>query len=131
MKWSYFYKHWFTTLLLGSVLTILVETKGYIFNVSIDWYLIIMMFSLIYSFPTFTIIAFVFEYFGKTEIDTKRAKTILILTTIFGVILTQLIVFGQPLVLELSLSFSIAAIISGMIFKLKRKNLILFLKKDY
>ncbi|RFC55223.1 hypothetical protein [Brumimicrobium aurantiacum] len=118
MRWSYFFKHWFTTVVLGTILCSLV-----LFNdIHIFWLMFGVFYVTLFSFPTFTLLAFIFQYLDKIAVETKKVKAILILSTISGVVLSELVIV-QNITLEITLSYSLAAIISGMIFKLKSKEI--------
>ncbi|WP_159038392.1 hypothetical protein [Brumimicrobium mesophilum] len=121
MRWSYYFKHWFTTVVLGSMIFMFLNDSTVPFSSSsFEWFLIYILFSAAFSFPTFTILAVIFQYFDDIEVDLKTAKAVLISLTSLGVVLTQLIMTND-ISFVISFSYSIAAIISGMLFKLRRK----------
>jgi len=122
MKWSYYFKHWLTTVFLGSLILVYsMNSSSSFFTVSIEIYLFALLLSGFFSMPTFTVLAFVFNYLNEYEIDVKTVKTLLISITLLGVPLTQWIGLND-ISLEITISYSLAAIISGMLFKLKRKD---------
>ncbi|WP_417265436.1 hypothetical protein [Brumimicrobium sp.] len=122
MKWSYYFKHWLTTVFLGSLILVYsMNSSSSFFTVSIEIYLFALLLSGFFSMPTFTVLAFVFNYLDEYEIDVKTVKTLLISITLLGVPLTQWIGLND-ISLEITISYSLAAIISGMLFKLKRKD---------
>src|SRR5690554_443881 len=122
MKWSYYFKHWLTTVFLGSLILVYsMNSSSSFFTVSIEIYLFALLLSGFFSMPTFTVLAFVFNYLDEYEIDVKTVKTLLISITVLGVPLTQWIGLND-ISLEVTISYSLAAIISGMLFKLKRKD---------
>ena len=122
MRWSYFFKHWMTTVLLGSLLfVIFLHFYRSFFVLDVLFYMFLIFYSTILSFPTFTILAFVFNYLDRLEMDIKKKKAIFISVTTLGVLLTQLVIVRE-LILDVSVSYSVAALISGMVFRLKRKN---------
>jgi len=122
MRWSYYFKNWITTLLLGTLfLMVVIGFNSSIFTFSIDLYLFSLLFSAGFSIPTYTILAIVFNYFDDLEIDIKTVKVILISITVLGVIFTQLVAFKE-LNFEVSISYSLSALISGILFKLKRNQ---------
>ncbi|WP_107037611.1 hypothetical protein [Brumimicrobium mesophilum] len=122
MRWSYFFKHWITTVLIGSLIYIFLNNITVpFFSTSIEWFLILILFSAVFSFPTFIVLAFVFNYLENFEIEIKKVKVIQILSTISGVVLSELVIV-QNITLETTLGYSLPAVISGMFFKLKKKE---------
>src|SRR5690554_4883351 len=105
MKWSYFFKLWIVTVTLGTLLLMIFltsETTPFYYWRSIEFYLIILLPITALSFPTFTILAFVFNYLDGFEINVMKVKIILISIIVFGIITTQLII-----VKEMSFLFSV------------------------
>src|SRR5690554_1877684 len=90
MKWSYYFKHWLTTVFLGSLILVYsMNSSSSFFTVSIEIYLFALLLSGFFSMPTFTVLAFVFNYLNEYEIDVKTVKTLLISITLLGVPLTR------------------------------------------
>lgn len=123
MRWTYFFKFWFTTVVLWALFLMLLltsESSPFHYWRSIEFYLVILLPITALSFPIFTILAFIFQYLNDLKVETKKGKFIIVSTTIIGMILTQLITAGS-IDLKTTYILSISIIISGMLFKLKRK----------
>ena len=122
MRWSYLFKHWGATLLLGPFMLLIQQfIYSAYFDLSgfIESYILLVGFSFLFSIPTFICCVILFNYLIDKEIGVKNAKLLIISTTVFGVFLSFLIIFGS-VSLEFSIGYSVAAIISGMMFKLKK-----------
>lgn len=127
MNWSYLFKHWFFTLLIGPIIS---QINMYIFEVNshkivglIDVYPISLIFGLFFSTPTYILYALLYFYISKNKINLIFSKIILISFAVLGVIVTTSIIKGS-MMQDIALSYSIASIISGLFFKLNynKKN---------
>jgi len=73
MNWSYIFKHWVCTLLLGT--TILILVSGFAFSTisetgdSLTWFIIYLLSSTIYSVPTLKVYLLVFFILMRSNID--------------------------------------------------------------
>lgn len=120
MKWNYLFKHWFGTIALGPVIS---EMIPYISGDShlivglCEVYPIAFLFSLFFSAPTYLLYGFIYYYLAQKRINGIYAKAILISFAVTGVIVTTSIIHGS-LMLNIALSYSIASIITGCLFKL-------------
>ena len=127
MKWSYFFKLWITTLLLGSLIMLIYQI---IFLNFTSWseagglYIFNVFWSTAFSIPMFLIIAIIFFYLDFKKVEIKIARLIIISATVLGIILTLLLRAKElnSSIFVVLLIYSLSAIISGMIFKLKRKE---------
>jgi len=123
MRWSYVFKHWGSTLLLGT--TILTLVSGFKFlspseigNV-LAWFTIYLIFSIIYSIPTLIIYLLVFYRLINRNIDSKWIKFILISITIIGITLTTLLIDFSSLK-NLTIYYSISSVVTGILFKIQK-----------
>lgn len=72
-----------------------------------------------FSIPTFLIILILFHYLNLKKVEVEVARLVIMGVTILGIFIT-LFILVKKIPLDIFTSFSLAAIISGMIFKLKR-----------
>lgn len=126
MKWSYIFKHWGSTLLLGT--TILTLVSGFKFlspseiGNALAWFTIYLIFSIIYSIPTLIIYLLVFYGLINRNIDSKWIKLILISVTIAGITLTTSLIDSDKLE-SLTIYYSLSAIVTGVLLKFERTEL--------
>lgn len=125
INWIYLFKHWLFTLLLGPIIS---EILMYITILNpnkivglLEVYPIAIIFSLVFSIPTYIIYAFVY-YCLSTKVSTILfAKAILILLAVTGIFVT-LNFIGGSISLDITISYSIASVITGIFFKLNFEN---------
>ena len=125
MNWSYLFKHWFGTLLLGPFIS---EIIMYISEVNphkivglLEVYPIAFLFSLIFSTPTYILYGFIYYFLACKNIRNEYAKIILISFVALGVIITTFLIKGSWM-FDLGLSYFISSIIAGLSFKLNFRN---------
>ncbi len=122
MKWNYLFKHWFFTILLGPVVSQIIMYVTILNPHKIvgllEVYPLSIMFGLFFSTPTYILYAIIYYFLAKNNINIMFSKAILILFTVSGVIVTTSIIKGN-MMFDIALSFSIAAVITGLFFKLK------------
>lgn len=123
MRWSYIFKHWGSTLLLGT--TILTLVSGFKFlspseiGNALAWFVIYLIFSIIYSIPTLIIYLLVFYGLNNRNIDSKWIKFILITITITGITLTTLLIDFSSLK-NLTIYYSLSSLVTGILFKIQK-----------
>ncbi|OYX85186.1 MAG: hypothetical protein B7Y83_05570 [Flavobacteriales bacterium 32-34-25] len=124
-NWNYLIKHWVFTLLLGPFIsqilmyiTILHPNK--IVGL-LEVYPIAIIFSIVFSIPTYIIYAFIYYYFSNKILTVLFTKTILISLAVIGIFATLKII-GGTISLDIAISYSIASIITGLFFKLNFKD---------
>lgn len=121
MNWSYVFKHWGTTILMTSI--ILSTYMGFenqeVFN---DMWLFpwILIGGIVLSIPTLIVYILLFYLLNRYEISVKRVKAILISLTIMG-IFTTCYILSKTWSLGIVLSYGVIAVVSGMLFRLKKK----------
>ncbi len=129
MNENYPLQHWLTTLLLAPFLPPIYEMifeprSGQILSL-LEVYFISLVFSFIFSLPTLFIYYLVFRFIAKRNIKPLAMKFILIVLTIMGITITLLLI-GGSLVPTLIFAYSLAAILTGFLFKIKKRtNLIM------
>lgn len=127
MKWNYLFKHWFFTLLLGPVISQIIMYVTILNPHKIvgllEVYPLALLFGLFFSTPTYIIYGLAYYFLAKSNINLNLSKVILILLAVVGVITTTSIIKGSTM-LDISISYSITSVITGLFFKLKfnRKN---------
>jgi hypothetical protein len=84
----------------------------------LEVYPIAIIFSLLFSIPTYILYAFLYYYLARTSINLNFAKVILISFVVIGVISTTLIIKGS-IMKDIAISYSIASIITGIFLTLK------------
>lgn len=124
MNWSYLFKHWFSTLLIGPIVS---QITMYIYEVNphkivglFEVYPISLLFGLFFSAPTYILYALIYYYLAKNTVNLKISKIILISFAVLGVVTTTSIIKGS-MMQDIAISYSIASIISGLFFKLNFK----------
>lgn len=121
MNWSYVFKHWGTTILITPI--ILSTYMGFenqeVFN---DMWLFpwILIGGIVLSLPTLIVYILLFYLLNRYEISVKRVKAILISLTIMG-IFTTCYILSKTWSLGIVLSYGVIAVVSGMLFRLKKK----------
>ncbi len=123
MNWSYIFKHWGCTLLLGTMILTLVSGFKFLSPSEIGdafaWFSIYLIFSIIYSIPTLIIYLLVFYGLINRNIDSKWIKLILISVTIAGITLTTSLIDSDKLE-SLTIYYSLSAVVTGILLKFER-----------
>lgn len=123
MRWSYVFRHWGSTLLLGTMILTLVSGFKFLspsdIGNALAWFTIYLMFSIIYSIPTLIIYLLVFYRLINRKIDPKWIKFILILITITGITLTTLLIDFSSLK-NLTIYYSISSLVTGILFRIQK-----------
>ena len=84
-------------------------------------YLITFFVSVFFSIPSFILYLWFFSYLSKKKINLVLKKMILICCTVVGIVITFLVI-GGSLNLTLILAYSVAAIITGTVLRIKAKK---------
>jgi len=122
MNKSYPIKHWVTTLALGPLLPVLygiIFTKDDQVFGDLETYPLFIMFGLLFSLPVLFIYVFTFRFLIKKIDSAILIKTILNIVVIAGVFITFQVIKGG-MAMALSKAYSVAAIISSLLFRIKR-----------
>lgn len=124
MNWNYLFKHWFGTLFLApfvfELFYIISGSSNTIVGL-IEVYPITIIFSLIFSVPTYIIYGIIYYYLAKKEIGINHSKTVLILFTSISILVTFYVVFNAR-ELYTSFAYAITSIVIGIFFKLNFKK---------
>ncbi|APU97014.1 hypothetical protein BV902_12205 [Sphingobacterium sp. B29] len=119
LRWSYIFKHWIGTLLLGTTLVTIspgfnpLNFSG--IGQTILFSLLWLCYSTIYSIPTLICCTLAFYWFKSNTLN--WIKMTLILITLAGIAMTMALTMGS---MEWAIYYSIAAIITGILFKIEK-----------
>jgi hypothetical protein len=123
--WSYLFKHWIFSLLLGPVISQIIAFIPFSYpNQAIgllDMYPVVFIVSLVFSIPTYIAYAFVYNYFSNKDFPLLYSKTTLISISIIGVFITTAFI-GGFLSYFIAVSYSISSITAGLLFNLNFKD---------
>jgi hypothetical protein len=121
MNWSYLFKHWFFTLLIGPIVSQIMmsvfEVNSHRIIGLLEIYPITLIFGLFFSTPTYILYALLYIYLSNNKVNIKFSKIILISFAVICVFVTTSLVKGS-MMQDIAISYSIASIISGLFFKL-------------
>lgn len=121
MNWNYLLKHWLFTILIGPIVSqIMVYSSDLNPNEIgelLEVYLILALFGLIFSIPTYVFCSLVYFILAKNKAPKMISKIILTTFVIIGVISTTNLIKGT-MMFDLALSYSISAFIIGIYIKL-------------
>lgn len=122
MNKFYLIKFWIITLISAPFLVGIYEIfrtiPGQVVGL-LDVYPVTLIVSIVWSLPTLTIAYLVFYILDKLKIKPIIVKTTLISITIIGITITFIIIKGS-LVMVFIVAYSFSALISGIIFKIKK-----------
>jgi len=117
--------HWGLTILLGPFTS---QALQYAFTPNphqivglLEVYPISLAFSVAFSLPTFLVYLICFYFLSKKHSSPTLSKYILIAIAVTGVFVTMTIIKGS-MSQDISLAYSLTALIVGLILKLKRKE---------
>ena len=125
MKWSYPFKHWGLTLILGAVIFCTVQFFPFnSFKAFMDWLQLLLAaiaLTFILSLPTLFGYLLVFYTLEKTRVNIQVAKILLIVVSVLGICITLQFLDGE-VTYELALPFSVAAICVGLFLRLSNAD---------
>jgi len=121
IDWSYLFKHWIFSLLLGPVISQIIAFIPVFYPSQaiglLEIFPVVFIVSLVFSIPTYIIYALVFDYISTKDLPILLSKTILNSIPIIGVFITTAFI-GGTLWYFIAVSYSISSIIIGVIFNL-------------
>jgi len=121
MNKSYYINHWVLTLATGPlILTLFNYSLTSIQGLAIelrDTYLVMLVFSMLFSIPTLATYYFIFRTLDKKKINLVFSKFILIAWTIAGLTTTMLLIGGSAST-QIIFAYSISAIIAGVLLRI-------------
>jgi hypothetical protein len=125
MKRAYVILHWVLTILLAPLIS---QTINYIWGTTphqvvglLEVYPITLLFSMVFSLPTFLIYLTCFHFLARGDVNLVISKLILITVSVLGIIITQKIIKGS-MSQDIVIAYSITAILVGLVLKLKATN---------
>lgn len=125
MSSSFPFKHWFYTLLLGPLTSLLFDTVFGSIEESViglfEAYPFTVIFSILFSIPTLIVYLGVFYLLSKWKASIWVAKIILIAVAVLGIFITFTIENG-PLSDHIIQVYSLTSVVVGISFRLKRKE---------
>lgn len=120
---SYPLKQFLATILIGSLLIVLhvnePADRNFDFSHLPGEYLLFLMFSCLFSLPTFGVYFLVFRFLISKSTPAVITKAILNCVAILGLITTMLIITGS-LAIPIIISYSIAIIVSSLFLKYRK-----------
>jgi hypothetical protein len=124
MKTSYIFKHWCFTLLTGPLALAAWQLLSNPQKLDADrvfgFYIIIFVYSIFFSIPALVVYALMFILLKHYRVKPVIAKTVLIVLTVFGIVITFSSLGGSSL-LELTGAYSFATIVTGILLKIKKR----------
>ncbi|WP_433900477.1 hypothetical protein [Sphingobacterium puteale] len=121
LKWSYIFKHWIGTLLLGNILVSIFPVFNRLNSVDIGLTILVsilwLCYSAIYSIPTLVCCILAFSWFEDNMLNVNWIKMTLILVILAGITMTVALTVGS---MEVAIYYSIAAIVTGILFKIEK-----------
>ena len=122
MKQTYVIAHWVLTLLLSPVTSQVIQ---YIWGTNphqvvglLEIYPIAVLFSVVFSIPTFLVYLTCFYFLSKQGRNLVMSKTILIAVSVLGIYVTQRIIKGT-MSQDIIITYSITSIIVGLMLRLR------------
>ncbi|WP_046676018.1 hypothetical protein [Sphingobacterium sp. Ag1] len=120
LKWSYIFKHWIGTLLLGTTLLTISPGSNPLNSSGIGTTMLFLIlwfwYSSLYSIPTLACYILAFCWFKNNTLNVNWIKMTLILITLAGITMTVGLTVQS---IESAIYYSIAAIITGILFKIE------------
>jgi len=122
IHWKYLIYHGLSTLLIApfvvQLFMYLTLNNAHQIMGLVEFYPITLIFSLIFSFPTYLIL-FITDFLClKKEFTEKRIKIILIVVTLIGIVITFYIIYKMR-DLEVMFGYFLTSLVTGFMIKLK------------
>jgi hypothetical protein len=126
MRKTYVIGHWVLTLLIAPLISQAIE---YVFGTNphqvvglLEVYPITLLFSIVFSFPTFLVYLTCFYFLSKQDINFTISKVILIAVSVLGIYITQTIIKGT-MSRDIIIAYSVTAIIVGLILRIRKTKI--------
>lgn len=119
-------RHWAFTLLLGPFFFAIINGLNTTWSLKnlfdfFQLYPFMILMGLLFSLPTYICISILFTFFKHKKLQSIYAKTILMIIVVIGIFITTGLINGTVW-FDLALSYSIAAIATGIFFIQYYKN---------
>jgi hypothetical protein len=122
IHWKYLIYHGFSTLMIApfvvQLFMYLTLNNAHQIVGLVEVYPITLIFSLIFSFPTYLILLITDFLCLKKEFTDKQIKIILIVVTLIGIVITFYIIFKMR-DLEVMFGYFLTSLATGLMIKLK------------
>lgn len=125
MRKSYIFSHWIITLLVAPFIS---QALQYISGRNahqvvglLEVYPIPLMFSVVFSLPTFFVCLLCFYLLKKNNVDLGVSKIVLVAISVIGVNITISILKGS-MSRDIAMAYSITAFVVGLLVRLKAEN---------
>lgn len=122
MRRTYVIGHWVLTLLIApftaQAIELIVGINPHRIVGLSEVYPITLLFSIVFSLPTFLIYLTCFYFLSKQDINWPISKIILIAISVFGIYITQKIINGS-MSQDIIIAYSVTSCVVGLILKLK------------
>lgn len=126
MRSNYSLIHWVLTILIAPFTSQAIE---YIWGKNpyqvvglFEMYPITVLFSIMFSLPTFAVYLLCFFFLSKYNVHWITAKLTLIGVTVTGICITQLII-GGSMTKEIILAYGVTGFVTGLLCNLKAKTI--------
>jgi len=122
MRRTYIIGHWSLTLLLAPLTSQVIQyiwgTNPHQIVALLEVYPITLLFSIVFSLPTFLIYLTCFYLLSKWDINIILSKLVLISISVLGIYITQTIIKGT-MSQDIIVSYSVTAVVVGLILRLR------------
>ncbi|WP_113654853.1 hypothetical protein [Pedobacter namyangjuensis] len=125
MNRAYLIGHWVLTLMIAPLTSQVID---YFYGSNphqvvglLEVYPITLLFSIVFSLPTFLIYLTCFYFLSKQNTNLSVSKFILIAVSVSGIYITQTIIKGT-MSKDIIISYSVTTIIVGLILRLKKSE---------
>jgi hypothetical protein len=126
MNRSYVVGHWILTLFLAPFTS---QTIEYIWGENphqvvglLEVYPIVLLFSIVFSLPTFFVYMICFNLLTKQNINFAISKVVLITVSVLGIYITQSIIKGS-MSQDIIIAYSVTTIFVGLILRLRKSRI--------
>ena len=117
--------HWVLTLLLAPFTSQAIQyiqgTNPHQIVGLLEVYPITILFSIVFSLPTFLVYVTLFYFLSRQDINYAISKFILIAVSVLGIYITQTIINGT-MSKDIIIAYSITAIVVGLILRIRKTN---------
>jgi hypothetical protein len=120
---SYPFLHWFSTLIIGPIIFILICTvnEKSIPADSIEIFFLFLTFGFIFSLPAVTVNLLIFLFLKGKQLPPIIIKVILNLTAITLLLITSYVI-GRYLMRAINQDYILAILISSLFFRIRKKT---------
>lgn len=128
MSVSFPFYHWIFTLMISPVFSgafdkLFGKSPNQVIGL-VEAYPVTVLFSCLFSFPTLIVYLFVFYFLAQNDVRPPLAKTVLILVSLFGVLISMLFIFEKEVssLWNHLASYALGCIVVGLILPFPDRN---------